>query len=277
MTTIAQYAAGHDMQPYEVAAFLNWEHAYHDDDELTYESLNALDGGQVLAEEIAGYLTEWGFDYTTNSNHVTVGSWTAETTRGLPRPTAHITGPDGSGYETCDAERAAMLLALPIARTIWDMGRDDINVEYFDQSAGEVEVTVGGSTTIRTPYDEVGTVIIADHALGISGVAMADLSAIFEAAELAYGDPLAAWQALCGATDYEHDTWEQIVEAIHDDARFCEGDRFTRVDSYRSESAALVEDWQDDAPTRVIDVENVSDAVCWAPSDVAAAVLSIIA
>lgn len=277
MTTIAQYAAGHDMQPYEVAAFLNLERAYHDDDELTYESLNALDGGQVLAEEIADYLTEWGFDYTTNSNHVTVGTWTAETTRGLPRSTAHITGPDGSSYETGDAERAAMVLALPIARTIWDMGRDDINVEYFDQSTGEVEVTVGGSTTIRTPYDEVGTVIIADHTLKISGVAMADLSAIFEAAELAYGDPLAAWQTLCGATDYEHDTWEQIVEAIHDDARFCEGDRFTRVDSYRSESAALVEDWQDDAPMRVIDVENVSDAVYWAPSDVAAAVLSIIA
>lgn len=277
MTTIAQYAAGHDMQPYEVAAFLNLEHAYHDDDELTYESLNALDGGQALAEEIAGYLTEWGFDYTTNSNHVTVGTWTAETTRGLPRPTAHITGPDGSSYETGDAERAAMVLALPIARTIWDMGRDDINVEYFDQSTGEVEVTVDGNTTIRTPYDEVGTVIIADHTLKISGVAMADLSAIFEAAELAYGDPLAAWQTLCGAADYEHDTWEQIVEAIHDDARFCEGDRFTRVDSYRSESAALVEDWQDDAPTRVIDVENVSDAVYWAPSDVAAAVLSIIA
>lgn len=277
MTTIAQYAAGHDMQPYEVAAFLNLEHAYHDDDELTYESLNALDEGQVLAEEIAGYLTEWGFDYTTNSNHVTVGSWTAETTQGLPRPTAHITGPDGSSYETGDAERAAMLLALPIARTIWDMGRDNINVEYFDQSAGEVEVTVDGSTTIRTPYDEAGTVIIAGHPLGISGVAMADLSAIFEAAELAYGDPLAAWQTLCEATDYEHDTWEQIVEAIRDDARFREGDRFTRVDSCRSESAALVEDWQDDAPTRVIDAENVSDAVYWAPSDVAAAVLSIIA
>lgn len=277
MATIAQYAAGHDMQPYEVAAFFNGEHAYRDDDALTYESLNALDGGQVLAEEIAGYLTEWGFDYTTDRNHVTVGSWTAETTRGLPRPTAHIAGPDGSSYETGDAERAAMILALPIARAIWDMGRDDINVECFDQPAGEVEVTVGGSATIRTPYDEAGTVIIADHTLKIGGVAMADLSAIFESAELACGDPLAAWQTLCGATDYEHDTWEQIVEAIHDDARFCEGDRFTRVDSYRSESAALVEDWQDDAPTRVIDVEHVSDAVYWAPSDVAAAVLSIIA
>lgn len=257
MTTIAQYAAGHDMQP--------------------YESLNALDGGQVLAEEIAGYLTEHGFDYTTSSNRVTVGSWTAETTRGLPRPTAHITGPDGSSYETGDAERAAMLLALPIARTIWDMGRDDINIEYFDQSAGEVEVTVDGSTTIRTPYDEVGTVIITDHTLNISGVAMADLYAIFEAAELAYGDPLAAWQTLCGASDYESDTWEQIVEAIHDDARFCEGSRFTRVDSCRSESAALVEDWQDGGPTSVIDVESASDAAYWAPSDVAAAVLSIIA
>lgn len=278
MTTIAQYAASHDMQPYEVAAFLNLGRAYHDDDELTYESLDALDAPFLIAEEIGEYLTAWGFEYTAEGSTVTVGDWTVETTRGLPRATATITGPTGD-YETGDAERAAMLLALPIARKIWDVGCDDIAVSDFDQPAGEVEVEAGGRAvvTLRTPYDEAGTVIIVDHPLGISDVAMTDLSAIFESAELAYGEPLEAWQTLCAAADFEQDSWEQTVETLSDGAQFCAGDRLTRVTSDRSESIALVEDWQEDSPCRVIDVEAVSYAVYWAPSDVAATVLSIIA
>lgn len=37
MTTIAQFAADHDAQPYEVAAFLNLGTDYNDTDELTAE------------------------------------------------------------------------------------------------------------------------------------------------------------------------------------------------------------------------------------------------
>lgn len=276
MTTIAQYATSHDMQASDVAAFLNLRGAHHDDDELTPESINALEEGVLLGEEIASYLTEWGFDYAADKLGITVGDWTTEMTRGSSRPTALITGPTDD-YETGDAERAAMLLALPLARAIWDTGRDDISVEYFDQLSGEAEVTVGGNVTLCTPYDEASTVIISDHPLSISGVAMTDLAAIFESAELAYGDPLEAWQTLCAATDFEHDSWEQTVEALNDNARFSEGDRLTRVASNRSESSALVEDWQEDSPFRVIDVETVSDAAYWAPSDVAAAVLNILA
>ena len=278
MTTIAQYAASHDMQPYEIADFLNLGRAYHDDDELTYESLDALDGPLFLAEEIGEYLTAWGFEYTAEGSTITVGDWTAEMTRGLPRATATITGPTGD-YETGDAERAAMLLALPIARNIWDTGCDNIAVNDFNQPTGEVEVDAGGRAvvTLRTLYDEADTVIIVDHPLGISGVAMTDLSAIFESAELAYGEPLEAWQTLCAAADFERGSWEQTVETLNDGARFCTGDRLTRVTSDQSESTALVEDWQEDNPFRVIDVEAVSDAVYWAPSDVAAMVLSIIA
>jgi hypothetical protein len=276
MPTIAQYATSHNINPSEIADFLNIGSSYSDGDQLTSESLDALEGGAILAEEIASYLTEWGFDYTADGPSITVGDWTAKATRGLPRATATITGPTGD-YETGDAERAAMLLTLPIARTIWDMGRDNISVEYFDRPSGEAEVAVGDDVTLRTPYDEAGTVIISDHPLGISGVAMTDLAAIFESAELAYGDPLAAWQTLCVATDFEQDSWEQTVEAFRDDARLCEGDRFTSVDSYRSEGVALVEDWQEDAPFRVIDAESASDYTYWSPQDVAAAVLSIIA
>ena len=279
MTTIAQYAASHDMQPHEVATFLNLGRAYHDDDELTYESLDALDGDVLLTEEITEYLTEWGLDYTADDTTVTVGDWTAETTRGLPRATATITGPTGDSYETGDAERAAMLLSLPVARTIWDAGYDDISVADLDQPTGEAEIEVGGRTsvTLRIPQDEAGAVTIVGHPLGISGVAMMDLAAILESAELAYGDPLEAWQTLCGAADFEYDPWEKTVGAFSDRVRVYKGDRLTRVDSDWSESVALVEDWQDDAPVRVIDVEAVSDSIYWAPSDVAAAVLAIVA
>lgn len=44
MTTIAQYAADHNMQPYEIAAYLDLGRAYHDDDILTEESLAILSG-----------------------------------------------------------------------------------------------------------------------------------------------------------------------------------------------------------------------------------------
>ena len=273
MTTIAQHAASHDMTPAEVADFLSIASSYSNRDQLSPEALDALNGDVILAEVIGAYLAEWGFDHAIDGARVTVGDWSAVATRGLPRATS----PTGDSYETGDAERAAMLLALPIARTIWDTGRDDISVDYFEQATGEVEVNVGRGVTLRTPYDEVGTVIVADHPLGISDVAMADLSAILESAELAYGDPLGAWQTLCEAADFEHDTWEQTVEALNDSASFQQGDRFTRVDSCRSERTALVEDWQEGAPLRVIDVESVSDCAYWAPSDAAAAVLNAIA
>ena len=279
MTTIAQYAASHDMLPSEVAGFLTVGSSYHDDDELTYESLDALDGDMLLAEEISGYLTGWGLEHTAEGSTVTVGDWTAETTRGLPRATAIITGPGGSSYETGDAERAAMLLSLPIARAIWDAGYDDISVVDFDQPTGEVEIEVGdrASVTFAAPYGEAAPVIVTDHPLGISGVAMTDLSAILESAELAYGGPLEAWQVLCGAADFEQDAWQQTVETLADGARFYEGPRLTSVGSDRSERTAIVEDWSPAAPIRVIDVADVSDVVFWAPSDVAAAVLDIIA
>lgn len=279
MTTIAQYAASHNMTPSEVADFLNVGSSYHDDDELTYESLDALNGDTLLAEDISGYLADWGIEHTVHDTTIAVGDWSATTARQLPRATATITGPAGDTYETGDAERAAMLLSLSVARTIWDAGYGDISATNFDQPTGEVEIEIGGraSVTVRAPYDEAGAVTVTDHPLSIAGVTMADLAAILESAELAYGDPLGAWQALCSSVDLEQDTWQQIVETLADGARLYEGDRLTRVDSDRSERTALVEDYDPESPIRVIDVETVSDGVYWAPSDVAAAVLSIIA
>lgn len=96
------------------------------------------------------------------------------------------------------------------------------------------------------------------------------------AAQLAYSDPYEAWQALCGASDFDGDHWENIVEVFNEDVHITHGARFTKVESCITERIAIVEDWDQESPARVIDVETAEDTTQWAMSDIAAAVLHAI-
>lgn len=69
MTTIAQYAAAHDMQPYEVAAYLSLGRDYSDQDELTAEEIAML----TIPADITDQLDGWGIDYLFDAEGVNVG------------------------------------------------------------------------------------------------------------------------------------------------------------------------------------------------------------
>jgi hypothetical protein len=74
MSTIAQYADSHDMQPYEIAAYLNLGRDYRDDDILTKESLAILSGEpDGAAESIAASLNNWGIAYDETSDGFGIG------------------------------------------------------------------------------------------------------------------------------------------------------------------------------------------------------------
>lgn len=146
---------------------------------------------------VTANLTEWGINYSENTSGLTVGGIALEVSEGYTAATV-TTGEEVVAI-TSDADKAATLLALPLARK--------------------------------------------------------------------------AWQALCGATDFEQDNWMTLVERFHWRARFDQGDRFTKVSTSESDNVALVEEYDPESPIRVIDVDAVSDVTCWAQGDVAAAVL----
>ena len=130
--------------------------------------------------------------------------------------------------------------------------------------------------SISARVNEPARFNVTEHPLFSQDVVMSDLGAVLTSAELAYGAPDEAWQALCASSDTEFMGWQEIVEFFNESVRFTEGDRLTKVHSWVAEAAALVEDWNPDSPIRVIDVEHTIDVTCWAPSDVAAAVLNAI-
>ena len=102
---------------------------------------------------------------------------------------------------------------------------------------------------------------------------MSDLNAVLTSTQLACSNPDEAWQALCGASDFDGDHWENIVGFFDEDVCITHGTRFTKVESNTTERIAIVEDWEREYPTRVIDVETAEDTTQWAMSDIAAAVL----
>ena len=255
MTTIAQYAASNDMQPYEVAAFLNLGLGYSDQDELSAEDIAMLS----IPTDITDRLDEWGIDYLFDTDGVSVGD-------------SHV---EMDNYDyVVKTDKAAALLAFPLARRAWVLGY-----------AGDFDVTVrGGEMVMRLSYGssdvtvsagvgEVDAFTVVEHDLLSNSVVMDDLEAVLASTELAYSEPLEAWQALCGSDAFDRDRWESIVEFFNEHVRFDYGDRFTKVESYITDGVALVEDGDSSSPARVIDVETVSDTTFWSASDVAATVL----
>lgn len=224
--------------------------------------------------DVTANLNEWGIDYRETTEGISVGNIHLEVTEGGYRPTGTILDGTETVAITSDADKAAALLAFPLARRAWELGyAGDFDADVF---GGEVEMTLSyGSSdlTISAGVNESGRFTVTEHDLLRQTVAMSDLEAVLASTELAYSDPREAWQVLCGATDFEHDDWMASVERLHWQARFGGGDRLTKVSTSESDNMALVEDYDPESPIRVIDVDAMSDVACWSQGDVAAAVL----
>lgn len=275
MATIAQYAAAHDMQPSEVAARLNLGREYHDDDELTHESIAVLGGDpDGLIEAIAANLTDWNVDYTETSDGFDIGLISVRISSERGRSLATIL--DGANLVgvTSDADKVAALLAFPLARRAWGLGyTGDFEVTCV---SGEVEMILScGSSdlVVSAGIDEEDRFTVAEHPLFCENVGMTDLGAVLESTQLAYQNQEEAWQVLCGASDFEADHWESIVEFFNEDTYIAHGARLTKVESNLTDQIAIVDDRRPDSPVNVIDVQTAEDTTHWAMSDVAAAVL----
>ena len=278
MTTIAQYATSHNMQPSEVATLLNVEHSYRDDDILTEESLAVLSGDpDGMAESIAANLTDWNVDYTKTSDGFGIGLISVRISSERGRSLATIL--DGANLVgvTSDADKVAALLVFPLARKAWEIGYTGDFEAYVHDGMVDMRLFYGSdAVSIYAPIDSDREFTVVEHPLFRENVGMTDLEAVLESAQLAYQAPDEAWLVLCGATDFEHDDWEALVERLHWQARFDQGDRLTKVSTGESDNVALVEDYDPESPIRVIDVDAVSDVTFWSQGDVAAAVLYVI-
>lgn len=227
--------------------------------------------------DVTANLTEWGIDYRETTEGVSVGNIHLEIAEDGYRPAGTILDGTEMVAVTSYADKAAALLAFSLARRAWDLGyTGDFDADVF---VDEVEMTLSyGSddVTIYAPINSSLEFTVMDHPLLRENVDMTDLDAVLTSTELAYSNPDEAWQVLCGARGDEMSGWEEIVTFFNADARILQGDRYSKVESRVSERIAVVEDDGPDSPICVIDVDAVNDVTCWAPSDVAAAVLNMI-
>lgn len=224
--------------------------------------------------DVTANLNEWDIDYRETTEGISVGSIHLEVAEDGYRPAGTILEGTETVAITSDADNAAALLAFPLARRAWGLGyTGDFDVTYVD---GEVEMVLSyGSSdlVISAGANESDRFTITEHDLFRQTVVMSDLEAVLASTELAYGDPREAWQVLCGASDFESDYWESIVEFFNEDVCIVHGSRLTRVESYLTNQIAIVDDCRTDSPVNIIDVQTAEDTTLWAPSDVAAAVL----
>ena len=224
--------------------------------------------------EIAVNLADWNINYTETSDGFGIGLLSVRVTEERGEVLATIL--DGANLIaiTSDADKAAALLAFPLARKAWETGyMGDFEIDTHDGMV-EMRLSYGSdAVSIYAPIDSDREFTVVEHPLFRENVDMTDLEAILESTQLAYQAPAEAWQVLCNATDFEHDDWEALVERLHWQARFDQGDRLTKVSTSESDNVALVEDYGPESPIRVIDVDAVSDVTCWSQGDVAAAVL----
>lgn len=224
--------------------------------------------------DVTANLAEWGIDYRETTEGVSVGNIHLEIAEDGYRPAGTILDGTETVAVTSYADKAAALLAFPLARRAWSLGyTGDFEVAVRDGMV-DMRLSYGSDDiTIYAPIDSDLEFTVLEHPLFREDVDMTDLEAALESAQLAYGDVREAWEVLCGATDFEHDDWMALVERFHWQARFDSGDRLTKVSTSESDNVALVEDYDPESPIRVIDADAVSDVACWSQGDVAAAVL----
>lgn len=224
---------------------------------------------------ITANLSDWNIDYTEATDGIKVGSLVAE----LDEDGSAFMVTDGEKLVviTSDADKAAALLAFPLARQAWEAGyMGDFGV---DVCHNDVELTLncsGGDVALIADVDGSECFTLGEHPLTGESLSMKDMAAVVESAELAYADRREAFQTLCAADDFSHLGWETIVEELLYAARFDHDGQFTKVESAGSDGVALVEDRSDSNPYRVINVDAATDVACWADGDAAAEVLNAI-
>lgn len=223
---------------------------------------------------ITSALTDWGVEYTETSDGVGVGLVSIRVAEDGDGVMATVLDGDILIAMTSNAAKAATLLAFPLARKVWAAGYAGVfEVDVLDGDMG-IRLDCGsGYVTLSTKVGSDDYFIITEHPLFSEHMQIDDLQAVIESAQLSYRRPEEAWQALCLAADFEHDDWMALVERFQWTARFDHGPRLTKVETSESDNVALVEDLGPESPIRVINVALTYDTTCWAPSDVAAAVL----
>lgn len=225
--------------------------------------------------DVTANLTDWGIDYRETTEGISVGNIHLEIAEDGYRPAGTILdGTETVAAITSDADKAAALLAFPLARKAWEIGyTGDFEVDASDGML-DMRLSYGSDdVTISAAVDSDSEFIVTEHPLLRDDVTMTDLDAVLTSTELAYSNPGEAWQALCNSTDFELEDWETLVEHFHWYAHFDHGDRLTKVSTCESDNVALVEDYDPESPFRVIDVDAASDVICWSQGDIAAAVL----
>lgn len=227
--------------------------------------------------DVTANLTDWGIAYRETTEGISVGSIHLEITEDSYRPAATILDGTELVGVTSDADKAASLLAFPLARKAWSVGyTGDFDVDIAGPEMSMRFLGWGWDVTVSAATGESDSFTIMEHPLSLGLLVMSDLDAVLTSAELAYGDPGEAWHVLCNSSDFEGSMWPAIIEFINSDVRFDYGDQFTKVESYDTDLIALVEDHGGDFHVRVIDAEEPSEETCWSQGDIAAAVLHAI-
>lgn len=223
---------------------------------------------------VTANLTDWGITYRETTEGVSVGNIHLEIAEDGYRPAGTILNGTEMVAITSDADKAAALLAFPLARKAWNVGyTGDFEVGTYDGMA-EMRLSYwSGDVTIYAPIDSDLEFAVEDHPLFRDNADMTDLEAVLESTQLAYQGPAEAWRVLCNAADFEQDDWMTLVEHFHREIRLDYGDRLTKVSTSESDNVVLVEDCDPESPIRVINVDMVSDVTCRSQGDVAAAVL----
>lgn len=228
--------------------------------------------------DVTANLTEWGIDYRETAEGISVGNIHLNIADDGYRPAGTILDGTEAVAITSDADKAAALLAFPLARRAWSLGyAGDFQVTYV--AGGEVEMILScgaSDLAISAGIDEADRFAITGHDLLRRVVCMSDLGAAITSTELAYSNPDEAWRALCLASDLDMSHWEEIVTFFNEDAQIYQGDQYSKVESFASASIALVEEDGPDSPIRVINVDTFSYTTHRAMSDAAAAILCAI-
>lgn len=227
--------------------------------------------------DVTANLTDWGIAYRETTEGISVGNIHLEIAEDGYSPAATILDGTELVGVTSDADKAAAVMAFPLARKAWSVGyTGDFDVDIYGPEMSMHFLGWGWDATVSAAPGESDSFTIMDHPLSLGSLVMSDLGAVLTSAELAYGAPDEAWQVLCNATDFGGDKWLAIIEFINSDVRFDYGDQLTKVESYDTDLIALVGDHGGDFPVRVIDTEGPSEETCWSHGDVAAAVLHTI-
>ena len=218
--------------------------------------------------DVTANLTDWGIAYRETTEGISVGNIHLEITEDGYRPAATILDGTELVGVTSDADKAAALLAFPLARKAWYVGyTGDFDVDIYGPEMSMRFLGWGWDATVSAAPGESDSFTIMEHPLSLGMLVMSDLDVVLTSAELAYGSPDEAWQVLCNSSDFEGDKWQAIIEFINSDVRFDYGAQLTKVESYDTDRIALVEDHGGDFPVRVIDAEAPSEATCWSHGD----------